>query len=230
MKKSNVFVAFALCGAILLSGCASMNNATKGGLLGGGAGAALGAGVGALFGKGKGAVIGAAVGTAVGATTGVIIGKKMDKQKAELAKIQGAQVESVKDANNLEAIKVTFAEGILFSTGKSALSASSRDALAKFAASLKDNPQTDVTIYGHTDNTGSRAINERLSQERANSVGLYLNNNGIDKTRLTTVGKAYDEPVADNSSAPGRAKNRRVEVYISANSTMIQQANDGTLK
>ena len=167
-----------------------MNNTTKGGLLGGGAGAALGAGVGALFGKGKGAIIGAAVGTAVGATTGVIIGKKMDKQKAELARIQGAQVESVKDANNLDAIKVTFAEGILFNTGKSILSVSSKDALTKFASSLKDNPQTDVTIYGYTDNTGSLALNQRLSQERANAVGQYLNNSGIESTRLSTIGKA----------------------------------------
>ena len=229
MKKSNVFVSLALCGAILLSGCASMNNATKGGLLGGGAGAALGAGVGALFGKGKGAVIGAAVGTAVGATTGVIIGKKMDKQKAELARIQGAQVESVKDANNLEAIKVTFAEGILFNTGKSILSASSKDALTKFAYSLKDNPQTDVTIYGYTDNTGSLALNQRLSQERANAVGQYLNNSGIESTRLSTIGKAWDNPVADNSTPSGRAKNRRVEVFISANSNMIQQANSPPL-
>jgi outer membrane protein OmpA-like peptidoglycan-associated protein len=230
MKKNNKFISLVLCGAIVLAGCSSMNNATKGGLLGGGAGAALGAGVGALFGKGKGAIIGAAVGTAVGATTGVIIGKKMDKQKEELAKIQGAQVETVKDANNLEAIKVTFADGILFNTGKSALSTSSKDALSKFAASLKDNPQTDVTIYGHTDNTGSRTVNEKLSQDRANAVGLFLNNNGIDKTRLTTLGKAFDEPVADNGTADGRAKNRRVEIYISANPTMIQQATDGTLK
>ncbi|MTK54480.1 MAG: OmpA family protein [Paludibacter sp.] len=230
MKKSNVIISLALCGAILVSGCASMSNTAKGGLLGGGAGAALGAGVGALFGKGKGAIIGAAVGTAVGATTGVIIGKKMDKQKEELAKIQGAQVETVKDANNLEAIKVTFAEGILFSTGKSTLSTSSKDALTKFAASLKNNAQTDVTIYGYTDNTGSLALNQRLSQERANAVGQYLNNSGIESARLSTIGKAWDNPVANNSTAAGRAQNRRVEVFISANSTMIQQANDGTLK
>jgi outer membrane protein OmpA-like peptidoglycan-associated protein len=230
MRKITMIVSLTLCGAILLSGCASMNNTSKGGLIGGGAGAAVGAGVGALFGKGKGAIIGAAIGTAVGATTGVLVGKKMDKQKAELAKIQGAQVETVKDANNLEAIKVTFADGILFKTGKSDLSASSRDALNKFAASLKENAQTDVTIYGHTDNTGSRAINEKLSQERANAVSFYLNNNGVEKTRMTTMGKASDEPVADNTIAEGRAKNRRVEIYITANANMIQQANDGTLK
>lgn len=230
MRKSNLLISLTLCGAILLAGCASMNNATKGGLIGGGGGAAVGGVVGALFGKGKGAVIGAAVGTAVGATTGVLIGKKMDKQKAELAKIQGAQVETVKDANNLEAIKVTFAEGILFSTGKSTLSATSQGALTKFAASLKDNPQTEVTIYGYTDNTGSLAVNQKLSQERANAVGQYLNNSGIDATRLSTIGKGWENPVADNSTPAGRAQNRRVEVFIAANSSMIQQANDGTLK
>jgi len=90
-------------------------------------------------------------------------------------------------------------------------------------------PETDVTIYGHTDNTGSRAVNEKLSNERAESVAKFLIENGINGGRLTTEGKAYDEPVADNSTSEGRTKNRRVETYITANSTMIRQAEDGTL-
>lgn len=207
-----------------------MSNTGKGSLIGGGGGAALGAGIGAIFGKGKGAAIGAAVGAAVGAGAGALIGNKMDKQKKELEAINGAQVESVTDANNLTAIKVTFDNGILFATGKSALSTSAKNSLAQFAASLQNNPQTNVQICGHTDNTGSRAVNEKLSKERANSVLTYLNNAGIALSRMTSEGYAYDYPVASNDTEAGRAQNRRVEVYISANQEMIDAANNGTLK
>ncbi|TCN61696.1 OmpA family protein [Acetobacteroides hydrogenigenes] len=230
MRNFNVLAAMFLSGAILLSSCAGTSNTTKGGVIGGASGALIGAGIGALAGKGKGAAIGAAVGGAVGAGAGVLIGRKMDKQKAELEKIQGAQVESVKDANNLDAIKVTFDSGILFATGKSTLSADSKTALTNFANSLKNTPETDVTIYGHTDNTGSREVNEKLSMSRASAVATYLNNQGVAMSRMTTMGKAWDEPVADNATADGRAKNRRVEIYITANKNMIQQAEQGNLK
>ena len=228
MKK---ILCVALSGALLLgaTGC-NMNNTGKGALIGAGGGGAAGAGIGALIGGGKGAAIGAAIGTAVGATAGSLIGKKMDKQKEELSKIEGAKVESVTDQNNLQAIKVTFDEGILFKTGKSDLSQSSRDALNNFATSLLENPQTDVTINGHTDNTGSRAVNEKLSKERAQSVANYLIGKGVPSKRLTTNGLAYDVPVADNSTAAGRAQNRRVEVYITANEQMVKDAENGTLK
>lgn len=218
--------------AAMLFGVTSCNmtNTGKGALIGGGGGAALGAAVGAIFGKGKGAAIGAAVGAAVGAGAGALIGKKMDKQAAELAKINGAQVDTVTDANNLTAIKVTFDNGILFATGKSNLSAAAKKSLSEFAASLQNNPQTNVQICGHTDNTGSRATNEKLSKERANSVLTYLNNSGVAINRMTSEGYAYDYPVADNSTAAGRAQNRRVEVYISANQDMIDAANNGTLQ
>lgn len=228
MKTIRLFAILALCGTLILaSGCSSMSNTGKGAAIGAGSGAALGAGVGALFGKGKGAVIGAAIGTAVGAGAGTIIGNKMDKQQAELEKIQGAQVEQVTDKNNLQAIKVTFADGILFQTGKSDLSSSSRSALSQFSTSLLNNPDTDVSIYGHTDNTGSRATNERLSAERAQAVANYLSGNGVQRARMTTEGLAYDYPVASNDTAAGRQQNRRVEIYITANEQMIQNAQSG---
>lgn len=230
MRKFNVFMVLILSGSILLSSCSSTNKATKGGLLGGAGGALIGAGIGALTGNSKSAAIGAAVGGAVGAGAGVLIGKKMDKQKAELERIEGAKVETVTDANNLQAIKVTFDSGILFATGKSDLNTSSKSSLLKFATSLKETPETDVTIYGHTDNTGSRDVNVKLSNDRAQSVSNFLVANGILKERLTTEGKAYDEPVADNSTVEGKAQNRRVEVYITANKQMIDQAQQGSLK
>jgi outer membrane protein OmpA-like peptidoglycan-associated protein len=232
MKNFKGLTVLVLCISILLSSCSTTKNSTKGGVIGGAGGALLGAGIGALVGHGKGAAIGAAIGGTVGAGTGVLIGKKMDKQKAELEKINGAKVESVTDANNLQAIKVTFDSGILFSTGKSDLSSSAKESLLKFATTLKETPETDVTIYGHTDNVGSREVNAKLSNDRAESVSRFLITNGIVKDRLTTQGKGFDEPVADNSTEAGRAQNRRVEVYITANKQMIEQAQQqqGTTK
>lgn len=230
MKNRNAYMSVVLASALFLSSCASMNNTTKGGIIGGASGAAVGAGVGAIAGKGKGAVIGAGIGAAVGTTAGILIGKKMDKQKAELEKIEGAKVETVTDANNLQAIKVTFDSGILFATGKSNLSDASKIALTNFATSLKSTPETDVTINGHTDNTGTRQANERVSLSRAQSVANFLNQNGIATERMTVSGLAFDQPVADNATAEGRAQNRRVEVYITANETMIKQAESGALK
>lgn len=234
MKVKEFFIMSLLGGSIvfsgcIFSGCASMSNTGKGAVIGAGGGAALGAGIGALAGKGKGAAIGAAVGAAVGSGTGALIGRRMDKQKKELEAIEGAKVETVQDVNNLQAIKVTFDNGILFPTNKSELSPSSREALTKFAASLKNSPDTDVTIYGHTDNTGTRSVNERISKERADAVANFLVGQGINRSRITTEGLAYDQPVADNSTASGRAQNRRVEVYITANENMIQKAQTGQL-
>ncbi|MDD2584790.1 MAG: OmpA family protein [Bacteroidales bacterium] len=225
MKKTLIIV---LAASLMLGGCGTMSNTGKGTLIGAGGGAILGAGIGAIAGDSKGAAIGAAVGAAVGAGTGAIIGNKMDKQKAELERIEGASVDTLSDMNGLKALKVTFAEGILFETGKSDLSMGSRTALDKFAKSLLDNPDTDLVIYGHTDNTGSKEVNQRISDQRAMSVRNYLVNKGVGASRLTTKGMAYDQPVADNSTAAGRAQNRRVEVYISANQEMIKKAENAS--
>jgi len=153
-----------------------------------------------------------------------VIASQMDMQIADLKKINGVQVEAVSGDNNLKVIKVTIAEGILFTTGSSELGQSSRDALTDFARSLVNHPQTNVTIHGHTDNTGTRSTNERLSDERAKSVSGFLYTQGVLSNRMTTKGFASDAPVADNSSAEGRTKNRRVEIFISADEVMIQQA------
>lgn len=231
MKTTKLAGILFLSLAVLFStSCSTWTNTGKGAAIGGGGGAALGAGIGALAGGGKGAAIGAAVGAAVGTGAGVLIGKKMDKQKAQLEKIENVEVETVTDANDLQALKVTLPSGILFKTNSSELSAAARESLVQFAVSLRDNPDTDITIYGHTDNTGSRAVNEKLSKERALSVANFLVGNSISRNRMKTEGLAYDVPVADNSTAEGRALNRRVEVYITANENMIQQAEQGTLK
>ena len=215
---------------MLSSSCATMNNTGKGALIGGGGGAALGAGIGALIGGGKGAAIGGAIGAGVGAGAGALIGNKMDKQQKELEQIQGATVEETVDQNGLQAIKMTFDGGILFATGKSTLSASAQNSLTQFATSLINNPDTNVQIFGYTDNTGSYAANERVSNSRADAVRTFLVNKGVTATRITALGIPMADYVATNETAEGRAQNRRVEVYISANEEMIKKAEAGTLK
>lgn len=216
-----------------------MSNTGKGALIGGGSGAAVGAGLGAIFGKGKGAAIGAAVGAAVGTTAGALIGKKMDKAAEQAKQVEGAQVEQVTDNNGLQAVKVTFDSGILFSTSSATLSASAKASLSKFANNvLKQNRDMDVAIYGYTDNQGwknstaeqSKQKNLNLSQERAQSVASYLLGCGVSSTQIKTVeGMGEANPVADNSTEAGRQENRRVEVYLYASQQMIQQAEAGTL-
>lgn len=222
MKKA--LIPSLLIAATLLPGCSSLNNLSKGTLIGGGAGAAVGAGIGAAIGDGKGAAIGALIGTTVGAGAGAIIGNKMDKKAEELKALENAQVETVTDTNGLTAVKVTFASGILFPTNGTTLNSSSKQELSQFASKMSDMQDTDITVYGHTDNTGTAEVNERISTQRANAVSSYLQSCGIASSRITSVGKSYNEPVADNSTAAGRAQNRRVEIYITANQAMIQQA------
>ena len=232
MKKIKILSISFLTAAMLLTGCSSMNNTGKGALIGGGGGAAVGAGIGALIGGGKGAAIGSAIGAGVGAGAGALIGRKMDKQQQELERqlAESAVVEQVQDANGLQAIKVTFNSGILFPTNGTELSVAAKNELTQFAVSLNNNPQTNVQIYGFTDNTGSMAVNQRVADGRSNAVKSYLVNSGVAFTRLTAQGVPMANYVASNDTAEGRAQNRRVEIYITANEQMIQQAQAGTLQ
>lgn len=221
-----------LCALLLFTGCGSMSNTTKGGLIGAGSGAAIGALAGRLIGNsGKGTAIGAVIGTAVGTTAGVLIGKKMDKAKAEAEAIANAQVESVTDANGLQAVKVTFDSGIFFDTNKADLKASAKESLREFAGVLNNYADADVSIIGHTDSTGSDEINNPLSLRRAQSVESYLRSCGVTVGQIASVeGKGSTEPVADNSTSIGRSQNRRVEIYMYASPEMVKAANAGTLK
>ena len=230
-KTTSMAVLLSAC--LAFSGC-GMTNTAKGGLIGGGGGAALGAALGGIFGHGKGAAIGAAVGGAVGAGAGVLIGRKMDKAAEQAEQIQGAEVEKVTDSNGLQAVKVTFDSGILFSTSSSTLSSSAKASLSKFANNvLNQNRDMDVNVYGYTDNTGwknstaeqSVQKNQQLSLQRAQSVSNYLKNCGVSSAQIKSVeGLGESNPVADNSTAAGQAQNRRVEVYMYASEQMIREA------
>lgn len=232
MKILRNITAVFLAAAMLFgaTACSTMNKTGKGALIGTGGGAAAGAGIGALIGGGKGAGIGAAIGAAVGAGAGALIGKKMDKQQKELEEQlqEQAKVEQVTDANGLQAIKVTFDGGILFATGKYNLNPQAQADLTKFAVNLINNPGTDVSIIGYTDNTGSYAVNEKLSGQRANSVRNYLMNCGVAGDRLTAKGIPMADYVASNDTPEGRALNRRVEITIYANQQMIKEAEQQT--
>lgn len=219
MKKIK-FMALFLSLTLIMAGCNS-SNTVKGGAIGAGSGAAIGAGLGAIFGKGKGAAIGAAIGTAVGGTAGAIIGNKMDKKAAEAAKIKGAEVEKIKDANNLDAVKVTFNSGILFGFNSSALSESSKTSLRDFAHVLKEDPTLDITIIGHTDKVGTYDANQKVSNQRAQSVSNYLISNGVLPAQLKAVtGVGYDQ----YDESVSAEQNRRVEVFMYASEQMIKDA------
>ena len=218
-------IILALCAGMVMAGC---SNLAKGTTIGAASGAVLGAIVGKMAGN---TAVGAAVGTAVGAGTGALIGKHMDKVKAEAEAVKNAQVESVTDANGLQAVKLTFDSGILFATNKATLNASSKAALDQCATLLKNNVDCDIAIFGHTDNTGSDAINNPLSVKRAQAVQSYLLSQGVSASQIRSVeGQGSTNPVADNSTAAGRQQNRRVEVYMYASQAMIQAAEAGTLQ
>jgi outer membrane protein OmpA-like peptidoglycan-associated protein len=205
-------------GVIAFVAAACATKAQTGAAAGGGGGALLGAGIGALLGGGKGAAIGAAVGAGVGAGSGALIGHYMDKQEAALKEVKSAKVERQGDK-----IVVKFNSAILFDTGKSELKAASKNDLSDFAKVLKEYKDTDLVIEGHTDNTGKKAFNQKLSVARAESVIGFLEQQGVARSRLTGKGFADDMPVADNSTSEGRAQNRRVQIQIAANESLQKQ-------
>ena len=207
-----------LCVGLLVA----CNNTQKGAGIGAGGGALLGAIIGHVAGN---TAVGAAIGGAVGAGAGAIIGNRMDKAKKAAEAVQNAQVQTVQDANGLEAVKVTFDSGILFATGKANLTQSAKNSLSQFAKVLNENKDCDVAIIGHTDSTGSDAVNKPLSVNRANSVDSYLKSCGVSASQIKSVeGQGSTNPVADNSTAAGRKQNRRVEVYMYASEKMIKDA------
>lgn len=191
--------------ALLLGGCANMSDTQKGTAIGAG----VGAGVGALAGKGTGAVIGAGV----GALGGYIWSNHMEKKKAEMERATaGTGVSVTQTADNQ--LKLDIPSDISFDTGRADIRPSLRPILDQFASGLRDQPNTEIRIIGHTDSTGSDAINNPLSEQRAASARDYLSSRGVDYRRIVTAGRGSREPIADNGSEAGRAKNRRVEVYL----------------
>ncbi|HKJ07344.1 MAG TPA: OmpA family protein [Flavobacteriaceae bacterium] len=210
-----------------LTGCKTTENASnkeKGAVIGAAGGAILGAIIGNNTGKkGDGGELGAVIGGVVGGAAGAIIGSKMDKQAEEIKEeIPGVDVQRVDDG-----IVITFDEdgGIFFETDKYALNTQSVEMLNKLSNVLKEYPDTKVAVVGHTDSTGNASYNMELSRDRALSVTNHLVvNNGLDRSRFTTLWYGEEQPIADNSTASGRAQNRRVNLAIVPNEKMIEEA------
>ena len=215
-KVATLGVALALAGTLATS-CNSLTKTQKGAAIGVAGGGALGA----LVGKAAGnTALGAIVGGAVGGTAGALIGHKMDKQAAEIKQtVPGATVTRAG-----EGIIVNFSSGILFDTDKADVKSAAQTNLQKLAASMQNNPETNILIVGHTDNTGSDAHNMELSIRRAEAVKAVIAANNVNGSRLTVQGKGETEPIGDNNTVDGRSQNRRVEIVIVENDNMKSQA------
>lgn len=202
----------------MFSSCTAVQNANNT-QKGAGIGVVAGGVLGGLIGKGAG---GALIGAAVGGAAGGVIGNNMDKQAQKIEQVlPGAEVVRTEEGINLildENSKVTF------DYNKSSLTSTAKANLDKLIEVFKEYPDTDLLVIGYTDNVGSQSYNKPLSEQRAQSVKDYLISKGIASSRLTSTGKGIEDPIADNSTAEGRAKNRRVEVTITANEKMKADA------
>ena len=217
MKTIRQFSLVLAAFALLASGCDSMNKTQKGAVIGAGGGAVVGGVIGRALGN---TAAGAIVGAAVGGTAGAVIGRKMDKQAEEMKQVMGdAEVKRVG-----EGIVVEFKDKVLFDYDVSDLTPKSQASLGKLANVLKKYPDTNIEILGHTDDRGTDAYNQGLSERRANSAAAYLRNNGIEGSRITTKGLGESDPKATNETDAGRTENRRVEFVITANQKMIDDA------
>jgi len=204
-----------------LIGCGA-SNALKGGAIGAAGGAVVGGAIGTAAGN---TALGAIIGAAVGGTTGAIIGHNMDKRAEEMRNdLSNATVERVG-----EGIKITFDSGILFATDSYQLQAVAKTNIESLAKILNKYSDTDILIEGDTDNQGSDAYNETLSERRAQSVADFLKGQAVAGSRISTVGLGESNPVTSNETAAGRQQNRRVEIAIFANEKMKKAAENGEL-
>ena len=204
------------CAALVLgglAGCSNMSETQQGTASGAGIGALAGAAIGALTNGSRGAIAGAAIGGAAGAGGGYLWSKKMQDQKQAMEKATaGTGIAVSQTADNQ--LKLAIPSDVSFDVGRSAIKSNFAAVLNQFAASLNQNPGTNITIIGYTDSTGSDAINNPLSVDRADSTRDYLVGHGVARSRFTTEGRGSRDPVADNSTAAGRAANRRVEIFV----------------
>jgi len=177
-------------------------------------GTAIGAGVGAVAGAAIGGdARGAAIGGLVGAAGGYVWSRHMQEKKLAMERAtmgSGVQVSQTPDNQ----LKLNIPSDISFDTGRADIKPNLRPILDQFATGLSSQPNSEVRIIGHTDNTGSDAVNDPLSLQRAQSARNYLAARGVDPNRIVIAGRGEREPVADNSTEAGRARNRRVEIFL----------------
>jgi len=219
------FIAGLSIGALLLAGCATEQGGDfqyKRTAIGAAGAGALGATIGALAGgkthRGRNAAIGGLSGVVVGGA----VGYYMDRQAAKL-KEQLPQADVVRDGDK---VYVALPSGILFDLGKDALKPAAKQSLAQAATTLRDS-KTNIVIEGHTDSTGSNAVNQPLSERRARNVMNFLAANGVAASRMTAVGYGSSRPAVPNDTEANRALNRRVQLEISPNAELKAQEGKG---
>lgn len=216
MNKMIVALAAVAIGAGSLAGCANMDETQRGTATGAGIGAAAGTLIGGLTAgghTGRSAATGAALGAAIGAGGGYLWSKRMQDQKAAMEQAtQGTGVGVSQTADNQ--LKLDIPSDVSFDSGRYDLKPNLRPILDRFATTLNQNQATTVRIIGHTDNVGTDAANNLLSVNRASATRDYLVARGVAANRISIDGRGEHEPVADNETPAGRAKNRRVEIFV----------------
>ncbi|MBK5926612.1 OmpA family protein [Rhodobaculum claviforme] len=219
--KPRLTLALLACGALGLGACTTTtatddNSRTRQGAL---TGAALGGVAGALTGSGRSGgdrLFRTAVGAGVGAAIGGVIGQRLDAQAAELRRDMGQNIDI---QNTGRELIVTMPQDLLFDIDSASLRPDLQQDLRVLATSLNRYPDSTIRVTGHTDNTGSAAHNQRLSERRASSVTTVLRNSGVDGRRLVATGAGLTQPIASNATPEGRRQNRRVEIFIIPNQT-----------
>lgn len=191
--------------AVLISGCANMTEAQRDAAIGGGVGAVAGAAIGDR----QGAVIGAGV----GALGGYIWSQQMAKKKAAMEQATAGTGVAVTQTPDNQ-LKLNIPSDISFDTGRANIKPNMQPILNQFAQGLNNQPNTEIRIVGHTDNTGSDALNNPLSINRAASARDYLVARGVNPQHIMIDGRGEREPIADNSTDAGRARNRRIEIFL----------------
>ncbi|HXH72453.1 MAG TPA: OmpA family protein [Mariprofundaceae bacterium] len=212
----------ASCAGLALAGCATTQddankNTKQDAAIGAAGGAVLGALIGYSQDRSGGALRGALIGGAVGGAAGAGVGYYMDKQEAEfkqqLAAEQAAHEVEVQRLKN-ENLKITMNSEVSFDFNSAAIKPAFDDTLNKVSDILSRYNRTTVKVIGFTDNVGSGAYNQKLSDRRAQSVAYYIEDHGVDANRVQPVGRGEMEPRATNATEAGRQLNRRVELLI----------------
>jgi outer membrane protein OmpA-like peptidoglycan-associated protein len=213
----NRFLSYAVGVAVAgtLAGCANMTETQKTTATGAGVGAAAGAVIGGVSGGNRGAraTTGAVIGGAIGTGAGYLWSQRMQQQKQAMEQAtQGTGVAVTQTPDNQ--LKLEIPSDISFDTGRYDIKPNFSPILDRFAGTLRDHAATNVTIVGHTDSTGNDAINDPLSVNRASSTRNYLTARGVSQGRIAINGQGSRQPIADNNTVEGRAKNRRVEIFV----------------
>lgn len=204
-----IFCLLIIAAGLLNTGCNTIAKTQQGAAIGAGTGSIVGAFIGKFAGNPS---LGAIIGGAVGGTAGAFIGRNLDRQATDIIK----NVPDAKVTRQGDSIIVKFSTGLLFEPGTAKIDTLAQFNLKNLAATLKKNPQANITVIGHTDDRGEPAYNMELSAKRADSVKAYLAYAGVNPTRINTEAKGSADPVADNKTASGRAQNRRADIIITA--------------